>query len=184
MKPRFSAQKLRTIRNLVPIGKVIEEFLQLPSKITHGAFRFCCPLCREFDTAINSRINLARCFSCEKNFNPIDMVMAVRNTGFTESVNLLEKFQRSLSVGKRHTNLDENTHHFPHHNAPRSFRHGNNLVPIGDILAPLCKEDPNSPNQAESSHLANAVAKLEQEIQFLAQQIKQLKTLICTLHHK
>ena len=183
MKPRFSAQQLRIIRNLIPVGEVIEEFLHIPSKITHGTLRFRCPLCREFDIAINSKANLARCFSCEKNFNPIDMVMAARNTGFTESVNSLEMFQRSLSDGKRHTSLHENPRHFSHHNVPRSFR-GNDLTPISDILDPLFKEHPNSPNQAESSRLANAIAKLDQDIQFLAHQIKQLKTLICTLQHK
>jgi hypothetical protein len=184
MKPRFSAQHLRTIRNNVPIGKVMEECLQVPSKITRGILRFCCPLCREFDTAINPRTNLARCFSCEKNFNPIDMVMAVRNTGFTESVNFLEMFQRSSFDGKRHAVLGQHTRRLPQHNSPRSFRHGKDLLPIGDILAPLYKKNPNTPNKAESFPLTNTIAKLELEIQFLAQQIKQLKTIIHALQHK
>jgi len=184
MKPRFSAQHLRTIRNNVPIAKVIEECLKVPSKITRGILRFCCPLCREFDTAINPRTNLARCFACEKNFNPIDIVMAVRNTGFTESVNFLEMFQQTFSDGKRHASLGENTHHFPQHNAPQSFRHGKDLVPIGDILAPLCKKDPTTAHEAKSSPLINTIARLELEIHSLAQQIKQLKTIIHTLQHK
>ena len=46
--------------------------VELPVKRSEGYFRFLCPLCGDFNTATNSRTNLARCFRCEKNFNPIE----------------------------------------------------------------------------------------------------------------
>jgi len=49
------------------------------------------PICHEFQTAVNSKTNLARCFRCERNFNPIDMVMIIRGLGFVESVWYLQQ---------------------------------------------------------------------------------------------
>ena len=51
--------------------------------------RFLCPLCREFNTAVNPRTNLGRCFRCEQNFNPIDMVMIVKGYSFLQAVEYL-----------------------------------------------------------------------------------------------
>ena len=63
--------------------------LALPWKISEGYFRFLCPLCSEFNTATNPRTNLGRCFRCRRNFNPIDLVMAVRASSFLDSVEFL-----------------------------------------------------------------------------------------------
>jgi hypothetical protein len=52
--------------------------------------RFRCPLCYKFHTATNHKTNLARCFDCNKNFNPIDMVSTVENCGFVEAVKILK----------------------------------------------------------------------------------------------
>ena len=90
MKKRFSAQELFELRNSIPINTVIAELLALPSKTTEGLFRFLCPICHEFQTATNPGTNLARCFVCQKNFNPIDLVMLVKKTGFIESVTYLK----------------------------------------------------------------------------------------------
>lgn len=86
----FSSQELYKLRNLIPIEVLIEKKLAVPSKISEGFFRFLCPLCNEFQTAVNPKANLGRCFRCEKNFNPIDMVMAWRSTGFVDSVKYLQ----------------------------------------------------------------------------------------------
>lgn len=75
MANRYSKEKLRMLRNGVPISRLISEFLHIPCKVSDGYFRFLCPLCGELQTATNPKTNLARCFRCEKNFNPIDMVM-------------------------------------------------------------------------------------------------------------
>ena len=66
--------------------------LQLPVKRSEGYLRFLCPLCREFNTATNPSTNLARCFRCEKNFNPIDLVMLVEKQPFLEAVHRLDSF--------------------------------------------------------------------------------------------
>jgi hypothetical protein len=80
---------LRTLRNEIPVAHLIAEVLDLPSKISEGYFRFLCPICREFHTATNPRTNLARCFRCARNFNPIDLVMLARHANFTEAVEFL-----------------------------------------------------------------------------------------------
>ena len=92
MKRRFSGVELFKIRNLIPVEWLIKEQLNIPSKMSEGIFRFLCPLCNEFQTATNPKTNLARCFRCETNFNPIDLVMTVKGIGFVESVNYLKPF--------------------------------------------------------------------------------------------
>ncbi len=82
-------EKLRRLRNQVLIDRVIEK-LDLPSKLSEGYLRFLCPLCREFNTATNPDTNLARCFRCKRNFNPIDMIMALEKKTFLEAVTRLE----------------------------------------------------------------------------------------------
>ncbi|RLC21155.1 MAG: hypothetical protein DRH93_12360 [Deltaproteobacteria bacterium] len=86
----FSSQELYRLRNSIPIDSLIEKKLAIPSKISEGIFRFLCPLCNEFQTAVNPKTNLGRCFLCEKNFNPIDMVMEWQGIGFVDSVKYLQ----------------------------------------------------------------------------------------------
>lgn len=90
MKKRFTADQLYELRNAIAINTVIAELLAMPAKTSEGVFRFLCPVCNEFDTATNPATNLARCFRCGKNFNPIDLVMAVKKSGFVESVAYLQ----------------------------------------------------------------------------------------------
>ena len=85
----ITRQRLWRLRNCVPIDQVLVE-MQLPVKRSEGYLRFLCPLCREFNTATNPRTNLARCFRCKKNFNPIDLVMLVEKRSFLEAVHQLE----------------------------------------------------------------------------------------------
>jgi len=84
---------LRRLRNEIPIALVIAEFLKLPTKVSEGYLRFLCPLCTEFITATNPKTNLARCFLCEKNFNPIDMVMVVKQVSFHRAVDYLKSIK-------------------------------------------------------------------------------------------
>jgi len=93
MSPSYSKEKLRMLRNDIPIANLISDFLRLPCKVSEGYFRFLCPLCSEFNTATNPKTNLARCFRCQKNFNPIDMVMTVKCCNFREAVNLIDGLQ-------------------------------------------------------------------------------------------
>jgi DNA primase len=86
---RFSSYLLFRIRNHIPITELIREKLKLPWKQSEGEFRFLCPICSEFNTATNRRTNLARCFRCKKNFNPIDIVMVEQRLDFIKAVSLL-----------------------------------------------------------------------------------------------
>jgi DNA primase len=89
-KKYFSADFLRMLRNQVPIHTVITSFLNIEARNSHNLLRFRCPLCRNFHTAVNPQTNLARCFDCQENFNPIDMVMAAAPCSFIEAVQFLE----------------------------------------------------------------------------------------------
>lgn len=93
MTQRYSKERLRMLRNDIPISRLISEFLRLPCKVSEGYFRFLCPLCSEFNTATNPKTNLARCFRCRKNFNPIDMVMAVKSCNFRDAVEMIDGLQ-------------------------------------------------------------------------------------------
>ena len=89
MTNKLSQKKLRCLRNDICITHIISDVLKLPHKITEGYFRFLCPVCEEFNTAVNDRTNLARCFRCQKNFNPIDMVITVEKCTFLEAIDFL-----------------------------------------------------------------------------------------------
>jgi DNA primase len=89
MKRRFSADELRALRNEIPIERLIEEELSIPAKRSEGVFRFLCPICNEFQTAVKPATNLARCFRCEMNFNTIEITMRIKNVGFLDSATYL-----------------------------------------------------------------------------------------------
>lgn len=88
---RFSSRELFELRNSIPVDVLIRDHLKISSKTCDGLFRFLCPVCHEFQTAVNPATNLARCFRCEKNFNTIDLVMAAKGYGFRDSVLYLKK---------------------------------------------------------------------------------------------
>ena len=100
MCQRFSAETLRKLRNDIPIARLIADVLGIPSKISEGYFRFLCPLCLDFNTATNPKTNLARCFRCERNFNPIDIVMLDKRLNFVEAVAYLRGIVTLVSESK------------------------------------------------------------------------------------
>ena len=89
MPSYYPADFLRMMRNKIPIEKVIVTMLGMDVRHTSKWLRFRCPLCFNFHTAINRDSNLARCFDCGKNFNPIDLVIAVGKCSFVEAVEYL-----------------------------------------------------------------------------------------------
>ncbi len=107
----YSSQLLRTLRNDIDIRPLIEDVLDWPSKLSEGYFRFLCPLCSEFNCAVNPNTNLGRCFRCQQNFNPIDFVMVVDQCTFVEAVEFLKRqinhpsIQPSPSAIPPHTNI-------------------------------------------------------------------------------
>lgn len=96
MAEAYPASLLRSLRNDIPIARVIEH-LSLPAKLSEGYLRFCCPCCGEFNTATKTSTNLARCFSCQRNFNPIDLVMTVTRLSFVDTVEYLLQLRLDIS---------------------------------------------------------------------------------------
>lgn len=86
----YPAGLLRTLRNQIPIDTVIVDMLRLDLHHHDTLLRFRCPVCDNFHTATKSETNLARCFDCRKNFNPIDLVMAVTRCSFVDAVERLK----------------------------------------------------------------------------------------------
>ena len=78
------------LRNQIPIDEVITNLLDLQVRNVNEILRFRCPLCYNFHTATKHETNLARCFDCQKNFNPIDLVMAVGKCSFVDAVERLK----------------------------------------------------------------------------------------------
>ncbi len=91
MSRLFSSSELFNLRNHIPIEEFIQKYLNIPSKNRNGYFRFQCPICKDFHTAVNPKTNLARCFKCERNFNTIDLMMICQALSFVDSVNQLKK---------------------------------------------------------------------------------------------
>lgn len=87
---KLSKKVLYQFRNFIPLQMIIEHELKLPCKFSENYFRFLCPYCNEFQTAVNTKNNLGRCFHCQENFNPIDLVMAVKRLSFLDTIEYLE----------------------------------------------------------------------------------------------
>ena len=85
----FADRLLRQLRNDIDFPQLMVR-LHWPHKRRNKQLVFVCPRCRESQSDVNSQTNLARCFVCETNFNPIDFTMAVRKCGFVEAVQFLE----------------------------------------------------------------------------------------------
>lgn len=86
----YSDDFLRMIRNKIKIDQVI-CVLRLETRSSKKLVRFRCPLCHGFHTATNPKTNLARCFDCKRNYNPIDLVMAVSRCDFVDTVEFLKR---------------------------------------------------------------------------------------------
>lgn len=90
MTRRITDRELRSLRNEVDVTSVIHH-LEIPWKISEGHVRFLCPRCSDFHTATNPETNLARCFRCKQNFNPIDLVMTVHGLDFLGAIRWLRR---------------------------------------------------------------------------------------------
>lgn len=183
----FSRSQLFALRNNIAIDILIKEVLHVPCKSRQGRFSFLCPLCKQFDTSVNYKTNLARCFACEKNFNTIDLVMAIMQSDFVDSVRFLKKLHdRMLSgpIGNRvnvardlqtsHTDLKKSA-------CPVPVHVGN---VINDIVKPMINSEtekqPSDNRQPLSidSEVKSRILKLEQKMEVLAYQLdKMLKVM-------
>ncbi len=86
----FTRHELYKLRNSIPLADVL-SILKWPHKTRDGRVCFVCPQCSESLTAINPRTNLGRCFRCEINFNPIDLVMLINDYDFVAAVHFLQQ---------------------------------------------------------------------------------------------
>lgn len=90
--PRFFTDSLlRRLRNDIDFARLFAD-LNWPHKVRNRQLAFVCPRCQECQSAVNPRTNLARCFHCETNFNPIDFTMAARDCPFVDAVCFLESY--------------------------------------------------------------------------------------------
>ena len=85
----FPDDHLRRLRNQVPFPRLFAA-LRWTHNRRGDQWAFLCPLCGETQSAVNPRTNLARCFHCETNFNPIDFTMAVQRCSFVDAVHYVE----------------------------------------------------------------------------------------------
>ena len=98
MSNRYSKEHLYDLRNKIKMISLIIDILELIYKTHDGTFRFMCPVCKDFDSGVNLKTNLARCFRCERNFNPIDLVMDVNHYSFVQAVEYLEPILERLEA--------------------------------------------------------------------------------------
>jgi len=98
MSEKLSKEQLYNLRNRIEMISVIIDILELVYKTHDGQFRFMFPICKDFDSAVNTSTNLARCFRCERNFNPIDMVMIVKHYSFIQAAKYLQPILRRIEI--------------------------------------------------------------------------------------
>ena len=146
----FSAQELYNVRNDIPVSALIETVLNMPTRTTEGVFRFLCPVCGEFNTAVNFKTNLARCFSCEKNFNTIDLVMIAEKMNFVKAVRFL-KAQEKKSQIRPGSKKTENRSRSPQH--------------IADIIQSIMPKKPVSGHQESIESISKRVLCIEKKLE-------------------
>ena len=188
----FSSQQLYTLRNDIAVQMLIEKTLRIPWRVTEGCFRFLCPLCNAFDTAVNPKTNLARCFRCEKNFNTIDLVMLIRQTDFVQSVKFLQSIHQKDYVGQDHGELQmisESTPRGGYRMKPKTPSAKAHSAPCGiakildNVLAlkhgvipekRSAEYKPNKPVAAHQKADEDRIVKLKQQLEYLDRQIEKI----------
>ena len=189
---RFSSQQLYALRNDMNVQMLIEKTLSIPCRMTEGCFRFLCPLCNEFDTAVNPKTNLARCFRCEKNFNTIDLVMLIRQADFIQSVKFLQSIHQKNSVCKDQGDFETISGTNPQIGSrlkrkTPSGKSNSGPCRIGNILGsvlPLTHRSisekrsfeykSNNPVDAHKKTDVDRIVKLEQQLEYLGRQIEKI----------
>lgn len=167
---RYTRQQLFSLRNHIPIDRVIED-LDIHNTIHDGQYRFNCPVCRQMNTGISRKTNLARCFDCKKNYNTIDLVIEVMGLRFLESAAYLEKLKEQMPA--------ETNQKYP----PKKMTHQNELIHIGDALKSLISASPDKTSSPRTlrresqsiSDLQKRVCDLEICIKSLSEKIASIE---------
>ena len=185
----FSKSELYTLRNEIDVRMLIEKTLCIPYRVTQGCFRFRCPLCQGFNTAVNPNTNLARCFACEKNFNTIDLVMLIRQIDFVHSATFLQSIlQKDVS------SLKPDTHQIisgsnpkrgcRQKNRPLSGTSDKGPCHIAKILTDVLPSNdglPEKPTEVLEKANEDRIAKLEMQLDQLGCQIQKLTQTITAI---
>jgi DNA primase len=153
---RFSPQELYSLRNEIPVCGLIEKVLYVPSRVSEGVFRFLCPLCGEFNTSVNFKKNLARCFCCEKNFNTIDLVMIIEKMDFLKAVHFLKGHRKKLQSHSI-AEITEDQNKSPQH--------------IADIIKSIIPSKPDIRHSESIESVSRRVLSIEQKLEHLSHQI-------------
>ena len=173
---RLSKRLLHDLRNRIPVQALIENELGLQHHTESGVFRFECPFCTSFHTSIKTTTNLARCFDCKINFNPIDMVMAVRKTDFLQSARFLVPLLKSGVIKRTDTKGTGPAHN---REIPASLHRmaSSELNPLSSILRspPAGNVSEALPDQKAIEH---RIQRLEKEIDGLKHRLDQLHQFI------
>lgn len=185
MKRRFTDHELYVLRNEIPIRLLIETKLEIPTKIRDGCFRFLSPCCGEFDTGIKQEKNLARCFRCEKNYNTIDITIAVRNIDFVNSVRFLRQFHENLSRKSGGRELIQPPVRFDMGVPPARREKCAKPLPMKEILEDMTAKatfddgaDSDAPLFSPKGRVMARLSKLESEMTRLVRQIEQIHTFL------
>lgn len=83
--------RLRELRNRIDFRQLFRRLGWPWKRRDDGVIVFVCPECAESQTSVNPRTNLARCFRCERNWNPIDFTKEVGRMEFLEAYGFLEE---------------------------------------------------------------------------------------------
>jgi hypothetical protein len=140
------------------MDRVIETLFG--SAIQDSKRRFACPICAGLDTSVNVGHNLARCFSCLRNFNPIELVMHQLKISFVDSVRWL---QRRMPSDNQHTT---------------STNKSGNAGPcaIGEILSHMIPSPPPSETNAPTiESIVKKIAHLDHRLKRLDRVVSELK---------
>jgi hypothetical protein len=163
MTRSFSSRDLSFLRNNIPIDRVIETMLSVATGNKNGMPSFNCPVCRSADTSINARHNLARCFECKQNFNPIEFVMHQCHMSFVDSVKWLKQNNRMSVHSKKST-------------VKQLSSHPTSIGPVlSAMLPPLKEKDCVDPVIAS---LTKLVCDLEHRLQKLDLLVKPLRMIV------
>jgi len=100
----YSKALLWELRTNLPMFHVLvklEDQIHIPIKESEGFMRFLCPYCNEMQATINPSNNLSHCFTCGKNLNNIDLMVAngyTFSTGVEILKNLWEEYKKRSQI--------------------------------------------------------------------------------------
>jgi hypothetical protein len=161
MTRRFSSKELRFLRNRVPIDRVVETLFGTPKPNSNTKRLFACPICGASDTSVNAVHNLARCFSCRRNFNPIELVMHQLKIGFVDGVKWLQS--RMPPVHQKTTSSNKTGNAGP--------------CAIGDILSDVMPSVSKSKTDTTSvESIVQKISRLEHRLRHLDRLVSQLQS--------